>query len=79
MNFLLHALLYTLASVFLAVSVTAVVVIAKRRRRVLLPAPLPARPPRTTVTAVEVRAIGQANRADSPRLAVRQASARRSR
>jgi hypothetical protein len=65
MNFLLHALLIMLASIFAILAVTAVVVIVRRRRRrqFLIPAPLPAARPRTVVTAVTVKAIGPARRA----------------
>jgi hypothetical protein len=61
LNFLLHALLATLAVLFAGVSATAVVVAVRRRSRAAraIPAPLPAAPPpRTVVTSVDVRAIG---------------------
>jgi DNA segregation ATPase FtsK/SpoIIIE, S-DNA-T family len=58
MNFLLHALLVTLASVFAAVSTTAAVVIVRRRRRLrtVIPAPLEGRY-RSAVTSVTVRSL----------------------
>jgi hypothetical protein len=60
MNFLMHALLVTLAALFAVLcGVAAVVTVRSRRRlRTVIPAPLPAARPRTTVTAVQVRAIG---------------------
>ena len=59
MNFLLHALLCTLAALFVLVCSVAVVVTMRRRRRrrTVVRAPLPA-PARTMVTGVRVRAIG---------------------
>jgi hypothetical protein len=59
MNFLLHAMLVTLAVLFAGVSATAVVVTVRRRRRTAraIPAPLPAASPRTVVTAVHIQAV----------------------
>src|SRR5258708_38541229 len=57
-NFLEHALLWVLLAVFCGLVVTGVALRYRRRARVLIPAPLPSAP-RTTVEAVQVRAIGE--------------------
>jgi hypothetical protein len=59
-NFIEHVVLITLAGLFALVcsAAAAVTVRRRRRRRTVIPAPLPAARPRTTVTAVQVRAIG---------------------
>jgi hypothetical protein len=62
MNFLLHALLISLAVLFAAVSTTAVVVTVRRRKRRLrtvIPAPLEGRY-RTAVESVTVRSLPRA-------------------
>jgi len=57
-NFLEHALLWVLLAVFCGLVVTGAALRYRRRARVLIPAPLPSAA-RTTVEAVQVRAIGQ--------------------
>jgi hypothetical protein len=73
-NFLMHALLYTLAAVFTVLcGVAAVVAVRRRRRRLrtVIPAPLPSAPARTTVTGITVRAL-PASSPRSPQTAARE-------
>jgi len=64
-DFLAHLLLIVLTAVFGLVSITATTVIVRRRRqrKAIIPAPLPAAPPRTVVTGVTVRPIESPRRA----------------
>lgn len=65
MNFIVHALLAALASVFIAVAAAAIVVTARRHRRrarTVIPAPIETQP-RTVVTAVHVQAVEPARQA----------------